>query len=121
MTRSGAVTVIQDISELRRAQTDLARREREFRTLAENAPFTIARFDRALRLTYVNPQGERSTGLPAAAMLGKTLAEMGFAPEAVDASEEGLRGVFESARPAPVSVRLPGAGRLTMGKAAAIR
>lgn len=58
--------------EYKRMEEMLRAREREFRTLAENSPDIIARYDTMCRTTYVNPQLERTLRLPAAAMLGIT-------------------------------------------------
>ncbi len=44
---------------------ELRRREREFRTLAENAPDMVIRYDTECRRIYVNPAFERETGIPA--------------------------------------------------------
>jgi len=46
--------------------------EREFRTLAENAPDNIARYDRQCRAICVNPALLQTLGLAASDMLGKT-------------------------------------------------
>ncbi len=45
---------------------ELRRREQEFRTLAENAPDMVIRYDTACRRIYVNPAFERETGIAAA-------------------------------------------------------
>ena len=52
--------------------------EKEFRTLADNAPDIILRFDRNLRYTYVNPAFEMVYGLRAEDFLGKTDLEVGL-------------------------------------------
>jgi len=41
----------------------LEERERQFRTLTENAPDIVMRFDSELRCRYVNPIIEEYTGL----------------------------------------------------------
>jgi PAS domain S-box-containing protein len=71
--------------------------EQEFRTLADNIPYLVARFDRELRHVYVNPQVERLTGLPASEYLGKTNRQMAAAPEDIlVAGEERLRHVLQT-------------------------
>jgi diguanylate cyclase (GGDEF)-like protein/PAS domain S-box-containing protein len=95
-----------DLTRRREAEVTLARREREFRTLAENSPDIIARFDRDLRHLYVNPAVEVKAGIPAAAFLGKTHAELGL-PEEVVAGWQGLlRQVFEGGKPATADTTL---------------
>jgi PAS domain S-box-containing protein len=60
---TGVLGVARDITERRRAQDALAAREREFRTLAENLPMSIARYDRTGRRIYVNPRFEGEADL----------------------------------------------------------
>lgn len=52
---AGELGVARDITERRRVEEALARREREYRTLVERSPDTIARYGRDLRRLYVNP------------------------------------------------------------------
>src|SRR5579864_9599541 len=49
---------------------------RQFRALAENSPDIVSRFDRDLRIIYVNGTVERLTGLPASEIVGRTLRDM---------------------------------------------
>ncbi len=53
---TGVLGVARDITERHRAQDALAAREREFRTLAENLPMSIARYDCTGKVIYANPQ-----------------------------------------------------------------
>ena len=69
-----------DITEQRAAEEALRLSERRYRTLAENAPEAIARFDRELRYTYVNDYGARLYGLSAGDMIGRTVTELGMTP-----------------------------------------
>jgi len=69
-----------DITEQRAVEEALRVSERRYRTLAENAPEAIARFDRELRYTYVNDYGARLHGLSANDMLGRTDTELGISP-----------------------------------------
>lgn len=70
------VGVWQDITERKRALEDLATREREFRTLAENSPDNIARYDCQARFLYANPTLERTLGQASADLIGKTPMEI---------------------------------------------
>ncbi len=58
---------------LERKQTEelLRKREQEFRTLAENSPDMVIRYDCACRRFYVNPAYERETGLSPSETLHK--------------------------------------------------
>ena len=74
---------VQDITErkqtedtLRENEKALAMREREFRTLAENSPDNVARYDRAARILYVNPTMERTLNRPAQSLIGRTPQEI---------------------------------------------
>jgi PAS domain S-box-containing protein len=74
----GAVGVVRDVTELEQAQAALAEQELKYRTLVENSPDIIARFDREGRYQFVSAQVEAATGLPAQELLGKTDAELGL-------------------------------------------
>jgi PAS domain S-box-containing protein len=52
--------------------------EDQFRTLVENAPDAIARINRDLRIEYVNPAAERTTGTPAESLIGRTSTDLGM-------------------------------------------
>ena len=67
--------IMLDVSEQKRAQELLEKREREYRTLAENSPDHIARYDRQCRKLYVNSRIEIAMGLGRRQMLGKTTTE----------------------------------------------
>ncbi|MBP5972587.1 response regulator [Brasilonema sp. CT11] len=77
------------------AETELYRREQEFRALAENSPDAISRIDRELRYSYVNPATENATGIPLEIWIGKTVAEMGSAEE-VSTWQARLRQVLST-------------------------
>lgn len=61
-------------AELERERHDAAlqQREREFRSLAENIPDNIARWDAEGRILFSNPTHQRSLGKPAIELIGKT-------------------------------------------------
>lgn len=65
-----------DVTERRRLQNALAERERQFRTLAENAPDSIIRHDHKTRLLYMNPVLERALGLSFKQVEGKRADEL---------------------------------------------
>jgi PAS domain S-box-containing protein len=54
----------------------LEQREQEYRTLADNSPDVIVRYDREGRRIYVNPEFERVNRLTAQQVYGKTPAEL---------------------------------------------
>ncbi|WP_437681765.1 hybrid sensor histidine kinase/response regulator [Sorangium sp. So ce131] len=87
-------TVAPDVTERNRDEDALRRREQEFRTLAENIPALVARFDRELRHLYVNRQVAAATGLPASAFLGKTNRDLGMPEELCAPVDAQVRHVF---------------------------
>jgi PAS domain S-box-containing protein len=79
---TGVILISRDITVRRQLELRLAQQERLYRTLVENSPDVIARFDRDLRYLYVNPAIRRAFPIPPEAYLGKTNTELGW-PEAV--------------------------------------
>ncbi|WP_206956350.1 bifunctional diguanylate cyclase/phosphodiesterase [Trinickia acidisoli] len=80
---TGVLAVARDITERRRFDETLARREREFRTLVEHSPDTVARYDRNLRRLYVNPTFASLAAGGVEALLGKTPSEYPGGPNTV--------------------------------------
>lgn len=69
------VGVGRDISEYVKLQAVLHRKEQDFRTLSENAPVMIVRFNLQFKSMYVNPYFEEFTGLTEADVLERPLSE----------------------------------------------
>jgi PAS domain S-box-containing protein len=92
----GLVAAISDMTQLRRAEEQLHRREREFKTLVENSPDIISRIDRGMRHLYVNPAIISLAGIPPAAYLGKTKAELGLPAAVVAAWDDAARAAFHT-------------------------
>lgn len=57
------IVSVRDISERKRMETSLRESEQQFRTLTENSPNIIMRYDRECRRVYVNPSYSRATGI----------------------------------------------------------
>ena len=66
-----------DITDRLEAERAVREKEEQVRGLLDNIPDVVARFDRDLRHVYVNPAAEALRGLPAEALIGKTLTEVG--------------------------------------------
>jgi PAS domain S-box-containing protein/putative nucleotidyltransferase with HDIG domain len=79
-----------------------------FRTLVENAPDIIARFDRSLRHLYVNPVVGDKLGIPPEAFLGRTHRELGIPEELCAQYEAVLRAVFETGELRTLETTFPG-------------
>lgn len=101
------VTIWKDITERKRAEESLRRREQEYKTVVENTPDVIVRFDRQYRHIYVNPIVEKEFGLSPAELLGKTHRELGQPPERADESEKIIRQIFETGQATVFEVTEP--------------
>ena len=66
------IMALRDRAERQRVEPLLAQREHEYRTLAENSPDVIVRYDREGRRIYVNQQFERVNHISAKEVVGKT-------------------------------------------------
>jgi PAS domain S-box-containing protein len=90
----GLAVYFRDIHDQKTAREEIARREREYAAVAENADDVMARFDRDLRFLYANRAIERHIGVPPAALVGRTLAELGFPEEKREHWTAAIRAVF---------------------------
>ena len=77
------------------ANKALARREREIRSVTENTPDVLTRFDRQFRYIFGNSVIEKMTGLPEVKILGKTIREVGLAEDLCLQWEEAIAHVFD--------------------------
>lgn len=84
------------------AEEAVERSEREFRTLAENLPDIVARFDRDHRHLYVNPRVQATLGLSPAELIGRTNRELGLPHTLVEEWEAAAEQVFASGEPTAV-------------------
>jgi PAS domain S-box-containing protein len=112
----GALSVIRNIDDRVQAQaaaaasaTALSQRERQFATLVENSPDIFVRVDRDLRHLYVSPVVERYSGVPAAALVGRTGAGTGMPPEMHAEWDRAVRKVFVSGEVGAIKYRFAGA------------
>ncbi|HTN84158.1 MAG TPA: PAS domain-containing sensor histidine kinase [Sorangium sp.] len=72
--------------------------ENEFRTLAENSPDVIARFDRAHRFVYLSPAADGLTGKPVVDFIGKPIDQTGMASADTDAWVAAIDEAFAGRR-----------------------
>lgn len=104
----GLVGISRDITERKRAEELLRKREQEFRSLAENSPDNIARYDAGCRLLYVNPALKRSVNIDFDARMGKTLLESPPGGQAeFGRYEYMLRSTLESGEPGKIEIDIP--------------
>jgi PAS domain S-box-containing protein len=103
-----ASTILRDITERKHAEEALRHQEQSFRTLTENLPDIISRFDRDLKYIYANAVIAISTGLPPQVFLGKTNLAAGMPENLVEQWENGLRQVFETGKSTAMEFTFPG-------------
>ncbi len=90
----GFITVTEDITNRRLAQIQLHAREREFKTLAENAPDIIARVDNQQRYLYLNRAAEAAFGVSREHYAGRQASEIGFPASYVEATAPMFTAAF---------------------------
>ncbi|EMG36349.1 PAS domain S-box [Desulfocurvibacter africanus PCS] len=83
-----------DITEQKRAQEALARREQEFRNLADNAPDPIVRYNRDVVRTYANAALSRALDTSLPELIGWDLACTPIPDAMRQAYEQAVRDVF---------------------------
>ncbi len=70
------IAIVQDISEQKKLIKKLSTQEWEYRSLVENFPANIARWDSQGRLLYINKTLEKTLGISPETILGKTNKEV---------------------------------------------
>jgi PAS domain S-box-containing protein len=93
----GTIGLAHDITERKKLEDDLHKREREFRSLADNMPDNVARWDVEGRYLYINPTHERTLGKSAENVLGKTIDQV--FPGGVVEGALGIDKVIELGKP----------------------
>lgn len=79
----------------------------DFRSLVENLPANIVRYDRNCRVIYASPQFERNTGMQRTGMLGKKWSEIALGNEAEAAILESLIGnILSTGTPAEIDLSI---------------
>jgi PAS domain S-box-containing protein len=94
------LVVGRDITQRKNAEEQLQASEKRFRTLADNFPDFLVRFDAECRHIYVNPMVAHAFGVPAESFTGKRLNELELHSTLVqdEVLEEGIRSAFTSGK-----------------------
>lgn len=95
-----------DITMRKYTQQSLKQRETEFRSLVENIPDIVARFDRKLNMVYISPSAFKLTGREQSAIIGKNFSELGFPDNITTFRDEALSGVFHSKQPFESEIKI---------------
>ncbi len=102
----GSLAMLTNITQRKQAEQRLATSERLFRTLAENAPINIARYDTEGRLRYFNPRLAANFPLPFEQIVG-------LRPEQISTSlksfQQALSHTLESGEESSYELAVPGA------------
>lgn len=90
---------IVDVTDRVVAEQALADRENLLAVVLDNSPQGVMRFDRDLRVEFVNRRIAEISGVPAAQWLGRTFAEVGYPPETAEEWDAHSRRVLETGMP----------------------
>ena len=89
-----------------RASQELAQRARELRSVTENTPDGLTRFDHQFRYVFVNSVMEKLSGHSVAEILGKTHRQLGVPDKLCAQWEKAIRYVFDHAADSSVDFSL---------------
>ena len=104
----GVISTARDITPLKRMESALAARVREFHTLVDNLPDVVVRYDLQLRRTYVNPAFHAVHGTTDEDVLGKLPGDRSTLTESVAIALQGLlRQTFATRVPCDHEFALP--------------
>ena len=88
-----------DVTDRKKVEKELGKSREEFKTLVENSPLCITRFDRNLRYVFINPAGADMTGLSQEDYIGKTHKEIGMPDKLSNVLDSLLKRIFETGKP----------------------
>jgi PAS domain S-box-containing protein len=94
--RFGVVCYFYDLSERNRWETALLVKEQELRSLTDNTPDILTRFDNDLRHVFANAAVEKATGRTRAEFTGKTNRDLGMPEDLCNLWDAATRDVFET-------------------------
>ncbi|CAK0779433.1 two-component system, sensor histidine kinase [Gammaproteobacteria bacterium] len=92
-------SIVIDVTERKRIELALAESESHFRSLVNNVPDFVMRYDRQHRHIFSNEQVFRATGIAKDEYIGKTHRELGFPEHLCDLWERAIDRCFETRIP----------------------
>lgn len=104
------ITHLEDITDRRRHVLDLRSSEERFRTLVENSPSIVARFDDSGALVYLSPSAQDLMGRPVHELIGHELDDLDLPGEFAATWSQALDRVFGNAEVVDfeLEVEMPG-------------
>ena len=102
-----------EVAERKEAEAQLHAQEQQYRTIVENAPDQIIRYDRNLHRLYVNPAVTKDYDLPKEMFVGKPIgsivadAQLTVDAGEVDAQRQRIQTVFDTGEPIESEVTWP--------------
>ena len=104
---TGVLAIGHDITELKRGEIQLLQREREFRSLAENMPDCVVRYDAQCRVSYVNPAIRSTIAFADLPVIGKTLLQSHPDNEELKRLHHLIEHIIETGEPAETEAVFP--------------
>ena len=101
------IAAIEDINDRKATEEQLSQQERHFRTLAENLPDIVARYNREYHCVFINPAIEAATGKPRHFFIGKPIQETTSTPERGVIWCQHLQHTFDTQEQQVIDVSYP--------------
>ncbi len=110
---TGMTCFVQNITGRKRMEGELVAREQLFRSLVENSPDVIIRYDTEFRRVHVNPAFVRLVGKPAEALLGSSFTDRSSSIETIN-YQNALKQALECGREVTHEYAWPAGGGRTI-------
>ncbi len=88
--------LVKDITERKQIEEVLKESEKRYKSLAENVPSVLMRYDKNLRVVYLSPSAEEIAGIPTHEFVGKTNREVGMPEHLCMLWENAIQEVFRT-------------------------